>query len=58
MNDNVYYGPHKWIVCIIGSDDFAISTEFIEIVEKNAKKEDRNNVNIAILAVSKDPYEV
>ena len=26
VNRHTYYGPHKWIVCLIGSDKYQINT--------------------------------
>jgi len=53
VRNHVYYGPHKWIICLLGSDDFNVK-DFIVSHEKkiNTTNKEKNNLTISILALS------
>ena len=53
MNDRLYIGPHKWIVCLIGGDCYTVE----DFSTKYKKSLDRkNNLSISILGLSVDPF--
>lgn len=37
VDNHVYYGPHKWIICLLGSDDYNVQN-FIGINSKMIEK--------------------
>ena len=52
INDHTYFDPHKWIVCLIGSDLFSVS-RFIE--EHSKKLKNAANLSVSIMGLSSDP---
>lgn len=58
-NNHVYYGPHKWIVCLLGSDDYTVR-DFIEFHEKKIKKNrnEKSNLTISVLGLSGQEFKL
>ena len=52
INGHTYYGPHKWIVCILGSDIYPIA-EFME--DKSHQIKYTPNLSISVLGLSDEP---
>lgn len=52
INGITYTGPHKWIVCLLGSDDQGVSN--FNMANKK-RIESMKNLNISIMAASSDP---
>ena len=53
MNDRLFIGPHKWIVCVIGGDCYTVedfSTKYSKSLDR------RNNLSISILGLSVDQF--
>ena len=55
VNNHVYKGPHKWIVCLIGSDSYTVN-DFILKHKQSIKN--KTNLSISILGLSGDPLEM
>ena len=53
VNDKVYVGPHKWIVCLIGSDSYTVKDFMLKNQKLLAKKE---NLHISIMGLSGEPF--
>ena len=51
INERVYIGPHKWIVCLIGGDCYTVE-DFSMKYEKSFTR--RSNLSISILGLSLD----
>jgi len=56
-NDHMYYGPHKWIICLIGSDSYSVST-FKSEYEKVFAQKHMQNLSISIVALSSEPLRM
>ena len=52
VNDRAYQGPHKWIVCLVGSDAYAVK-QFTASHQKRFA--DTGNLSISVMALSSDP---
>ena len=58
VNGHTYVGPHKWIVCIIGSDAYTVE-DFRSAHEQDITDEKKHpNTNISILGLSSEPFEM
>ena len=33
VNDHTYYGPHKWIVCLLGSENYSVGAFLTQFEE-------------------------
>jgi len=56
-NGHTYYGPHKWIICLIGSDAYSVST-FKSEHEKVFAQKNMQNLSISIVALSGEPIRM
>ena len=54
-NNHAYYGPHKWIVCLIGSDSYSVQDFILKNKHALLKKP---NLNISIMGLSSEPFEL
>ena len=54
VNDRVYVGPHKWIVCLIGSDIYTVQDFMLKNKRSLSRKE---NLHISIMGLSAEPLE-
>ena len=54
VNDHIYFGPHKWIVCLLGSRIYTMRN-FIDQNESMVKYS--ANLSISIMTLSEDPLE-
>ena len=54
VNDHVYQGPHKWIVCLVGSDSYAVK-QFTASHQKRFADKQNQNLSISVMALSSDP---
>lgn len=58
-NNRVFYGPHKWIICMLGSDDYTVRA-FIRDnqsdIIKNSKE--KSNLSISILGLSGQQFKM
>lgn len=52
---HAYLKPHKWIVCLIGSDAYSVK-DFI--TAHGAKVREKKNLNISILGLSGEPFDM
>ena len=52
-NNHMYVGPHKHIVCLIGSCDYSASHFMTDYAEKVRKSQ---NLNISIMGLSSNPF--
>lgn len=48
----MYYGPHKWIVCLVGSDAYSVK-QFTASHQNLFRK--TKNLSISVVALSSDP---
>ena len=61
VNGNVYVGPHKWIVCLIGSDAYTVQDFILNHYDSFKKKESDNklkNLSISMMGLSGEPLKV
>ena len=49
VNDRVYVGPHKWIICILGDDVYAVNQFKLNNRERLLRQQ---NVSISIMTMS------
>ena len=54
VNERVYYGPLKWIVCLLGDDVYSISQFRMKNRERLARQQ---NMSISIMALSAEPKD-
>ena len=52
INNHKYFDPHKWIVCLIGSDFFPVN-RFLK--EHSSKLKNAANLSVSIMALSSEP---
>ena len=61
VNNNVYIGPHKWIVCLIGSDAYTVQDFILNHYDSFKKKNNDNklkNLSISLMGLSGEPLKV
>jgi len=61
VNGHVYVGPHKWIVCLIGSDAYTVQDFILNHYDSFKKKERDNklkNLSISMMGLSSEPLKV
>lgn len=49
INGRTYVGPHKWIVCLLGDDVYAVNQFNLKHKEKLSRQQ---NMSISIMALS------
>ena len=54
MNGHNYYGPHKWIVCLIGSDAYTVK----DFMDRHAINRTTKQLSISIMGLSGEPFEM
>ena len=54
INDNVYVGPHKWIVCLVGSNNCVPSTF---MTSNESIFNNMPNLSISVMCLSEIPVE-
>ena len=54
INRNTYFGPHKWIICLLGSDSYPVN-DFISNHEWSLKYS--TNLHISAIALSEVPLD-
>ena len=54
INDNVYVGPHKWIVCLIGKNG-CVPTVFMSSNESVFNN--MPNLSISVMCLSEEPVD-
>ena len=54
INEHGYYGPHKYIVCLLGSDDHQL-TRFIATHQNYLEK--TRNLSVSIMAFGTESLE-
>ena len=52
VNSNVYYDPHKWIVCLIGSDSYPVKNFLNSHIDKLNQVP---NLSVSLMALSSEP---
>ena len=52
VNGRTYVGPHKWIVCLVGSEAYSVK-QFMSIHDRELKR--NQNLSISIMGLSSDP---
>ena len=54
INNKTYVGPHKWIVCLIGSDIYMVN-DLLTRHQHTIRK--RPNLSISVLGLSSKPLK-
>ena len=54
INGNTYFGPHKWIICLLGSDVYPVN-DFISNHETQLKYS--TNFQISFMALTDEPLD-
>ena len=54
VNNKTYVGPHKWIVCLIGSDIYMVN-DLLARHQQTIRK--RPNLSISVLGLSSKPFK-
>ena len=52
VNDHVYFGPHKWIVCLIGADSYTVQDFITKHKTALEKRDKKPNLSISIMGLS------
>ena len=52
INEHTYYSPHKWIICLIGSDIYPVSSF---LMHHRHKLQQAANLSISIMGLSDEP---
>ena len=48
-----YYGPHKWIICLLGDGEYSIRTFKSKFEARKVRPE--TNMSISIMTISSEP---